>query len=109
MVQPPSPNIANFGIAHPIPGGTRMTTDSPREALPRPSTLAGQRLPQTPKDPYLLEGFDPRGEPLAAHGPTSDHSTHPGGGETYAPPDRAPMRREFLGSAPHPHVFPPRG
>ena len=63
MAQPPIPNIANFGVAHPSPGGLRMTTDSPREALPRPRTLAGH--------PYLLEGFDPRGDPLAAHGTTA--------------------------------------
>ena len=43
-----------------------MTTDSSSEALPRPITLAGQSLPPLPKVPYLLKGFDPRGEPLAA-------------------------------------------
>ena len=65
MVQPPSPNIANFGVAHPIPGGTRMTNYSPREAPPRPITLAGQRIPTLPKDPYLIYGLDPRDEPLS--------------------------------------------
>ena len=94
VAQPPRLNVANSGVAHPSPGGTSMTTDSPREALHRPITLADQRLPPPPKDPYLLEGFDPRGEPLSAHGPTAAHPTHLGGGETYAPPDWAPMRRE---------------
>ena len=64
MAQPPIPNVANFGVAHPIPGVTRMTTNTPSEALPRTSTLLGQTPPpQPPKDPYLLEGFDPRGKP----------------------------------------------
>ena len=108
VAQPPIPNVANVCVARPSPGGTIMTTDSPSESLPRPSTLAGQRLLPPPKDPYLLEGFNPRGELLAAHGPTSAHPTHPGGGETYAPPDWAPMRRELLRSAPHPQSFHPR-
>ena len=93
MAHPPSPNVANFRVANPIPGDTSMTTNSPSKALPSPSTLAGQRLPLPPKDPYLLEDFDPMGEPLAAHGPTAANPTHPGGIETYAPPYRAPMHR----------------
>ena len=48
VAQPPSPNVSNFGIAHHIPGGTMMTTYSPREELPRPRTLAGQKPPPTP-------------------------------------------------------------
>ena len=108
MAHPPSLNVANVDVAHPIPGGTRITTDSPSEALPRPSTLAGQSLPPPHKYPYLLEGFDLRGEPLAKYGPTAAHPTYSGGGETYATPDQAPMRRESLRRAPHPHTFPPR-
>ena len=42
-----------------------MTTDSSRESLPMPISLAVQRLLPLPKDPYLLEGFDPRRKPLA--------------------------------------------
>ena len=87
VAQPTIPNVANFGVAHPSPVGTRMTTDSLSEALPRLSTLAGQSPPLSPKDPYLLEGVDPRGEPLAAHEPTADHLMQPGGGETYASPN----------------------
>ena len=49
MEQPPIPDAANFGVAHPIPGNTRITTDIPRKALPRPITLAGQRLTPPPK------------------------------------------------------------
>ena len=93
VAQPPSPNVANSGVADSSPGGTRITNDNPRESLPRSSTLVGQRLLPPPKDPYLLEGFDPRGESLAAHGPTDAHLMHPGGGETYTRPNRAPMRR----------------
>ena len=65
VAQTPIPNVANFGVSHPRPGGTRMTTDRSSKALPRPSTLVGQRLPPLPKDTYLLEGFDLRWEPLA--------------------------------------------
>ena len=60
MAQPPIPNVDNFAVAHPSPGGTRMTTDRPSKALPRSSTLVGQKLPPLPKYPYLLEGFDLR-------------------------------------------------
>ena len=84
-----------------------MTTNSPSKALPRYSILAVQNPPLLPKEPYLLDGFHPRGEPLALHGPTADHPMHPGGRETYGQPDRAPMRQEFLRSAPHPHAFYP--
>ena len=45
VAQPPIPNVANFGVAHPIPGVTRMTTNTPSEALPRTSTLLGQIPP----------------------------------------------------------------
>ena len=45
MAQPPIPNGDNFGVAHPIPGGTRMTTDIPSDALPRTITLAGHSPP----------------------------------------------------------------
>ena len=106
---PPINNVANFVVAHPSPGGIRMTNDSPREALPRPSTLTGQKLPPPPKDHYLLESFHPRGEPPDPHGPTAAHLTHPGGRETYGQPYRAPMRWDLLRSAPQPHTFPPRG
>ena len=58
---PPSPNVANFYVAHPIPGGTRMTTYIPSQEIPRPSTLAGHRLPPPNKDPYLIEGLHPKG------------------------------------------------
>ena len=51
LVRPPRPNVANFGVARPSPGGTRMTTDIPREALPMPSTLAGQSIPQSLSTP----------------------------------------------------------
>ena len=30
VVQPPRPNVANFSVAHPSPGVTRMTNNSPR-------------------------------------------------------------------------------
>ena len=86
-----------------------MTTNSPSEALPSPNTLAGQRLPPRLKYPYLLEGFDPRGEPLAAHGPIVAQPMHPWSRETYAPLDQMPMRRESLRVAPHIHKPPPRG
>ena len=29
VAQPPSPNVANLGVAHPSPGGTRINTDIP--------------------------------------------------------------------------------
>ena len=109
MAQPPNHNAANFGVAHPIPGGTRTITYSPSKEIPRPSTLAVHKLPPTPKDHYLLEGFHPMGEPLTTHGPTAAHPTHPGGGETYVPTDWALMRWELLRSAPQTHAFPPRG
>ena len=61
VAQPPIPNVANFDMDNPIPGGTRMTINSPIKSLPRTITLAGQRLPPILKEPYLLEGFNPRG------------------------------------------------
>ena len=66
VAQPPTPNVAKYSVAYPRPGGTRTTTYISSKALPRPSTLAVQRLPPMSEDPYLLEGFDPRGEPQAA-------------------------------------------
>ena len=48
VAQTPSPNVYNFGVAHPSPGGTRMTTYIPSKALPRPSTLVGHNFPPTP-------------------------------------------------------------
>ena len=48
VAHPPRPNVPNFDVAHPISGGTRMTTYIPSKALPRPSTLAGHNPPPTP-------------------------------------------------------------
>ena len=109
MEHPHIPNISNLGGAHPIPGGIRRTTQIPSQAIPWPSTLAGHKPPPPQKDPNLLGDFHPRGEPLAEVRPAAAHPTHPGGGEIYATTERAPMRRELLRSAPHPHAFPPRG
>ena len=55
VAQPPNHNAANFGVAHPIPGGTRTINYSRSKEIPRPSTLAVHKLPPTPKDHYLLE------------------------------------------------------
>ena len=106
VAQPPIPNVANLGVAHPSPEVTRMTNYIPSKEINRPTTLAGHKLHPPPKDPYLLEGFQPRGEPLAAYGPTDAHTMHPGGGDTYVTTDQAPMHRESLRSVPHYHFFP---
>ena len=74
-----------------------------------PSPLRSKGSPHPLRTPTCQKFFDPRGEPLAAHGPTAAHIAQPGVGETYAPPHWAPMRRELLRSAPRSHSFPPRG
>ena len=61
VAQPPIPNVANLGVAHPSPEFTRMTKYIPSKEIYMPITLAGHKLHPPPKDPYLLEGFQPRG------------------------------------------------
>ena len=45
VAQPPKHNVAYFGVAHLIPGGTRMTSYRPSNAIPSPSTLADHNPP----------------------------------------------------------------
>ena len=129
MDQPPGRNVANSGVAHPIPGGIRMTTHRPSSAdVPLPTPLTVQKLSPPQEDHKLLgepwvntSNLHPLPNPTGEmHPPTGRvilrwellrsadaHPTHPGGGGMYLPTGRATMLRDSRRSTPHPHASPP--